>query len=364
MSSMSRFVSWLPGCSMFLFAGLMLELGTPCQAADVLRSFVIEATPPDVTGPDLRGPDFSNCDGIGDAFGQTFVDFDVPNPNAPHGREVHNDGTAVHRSVRDPKWWRDTDATGLMTMSGFFQGNFREEIAIRGALHWHNGVGFPEILSFFEDGGVRPDAAADIPQTGTVRFGPMEFNDERGRRYADVKSIDMLADGRTLEFNYENGEKARLIVEQATPQKSRFRVEVEFAPDENGLLIETTNMFRDALVNDTALVRSVDMAGNELIHPVMEFPGGLLTEVTLFRDQHSTHNSLGPDIRIGEFMFEDDDGNLFAGPLLIENESVVTDCAEEDNVVIAFSVPEPSAGIMALMALCIIAAGRGAFRCS
>ena len=309
-------------------------------AADPLVSFVIEATRPDVVGPDLRGPDFSNCDGVGDAFGQTFEDFDVPSPNAPGGVNVHDNGTAVHRSVRDEEWWRDS----LMTMSGSVHGSARQEVANRGALHWFNGTDYPEILSFFEDGGVRPDVAFDIPQTGTVRFGPLEFNAERGRRFTDVESIDMLPSGKTLRFTYGSGEQALLTVEQATPEKSRFRVDVEFAPDDSGLVMETTNMFRDALVNDTALVRSVDRHGGEHVHPVMEFSGGLLTDVLLFREDYSEHNSLGPDIRIGEFMFENAEGERYLGPLLVENESVVTDCAEEDNVVLSFALPPSVVG--------------------
>jgi hypothetical protein len=309
-------------------------------AADSLVSFVIEATRPDVAGPDLRGPDFSNCNGIGDAFGQTFMDFPVPSPNAPGGINVHDDGMAVHRSVRDPQWWRDS----LMTMSGAVHGMPREEVANRGALHWFNGIGYPEILSFFEDGGVRPDVAFDIPQTGTVRFGPLESNSERGRRFANVEAIDMLPSGDTLRFTYGNGEQALLIVEQANREKSRFRVEVGFSADASGLVMETTNMFRDPLVNDTAVVRSVDAKGFAQVHPVLEFPGGLLTDVLLFREEFSEHNSLGPDIRIGEFTFEDDAGVRYQGPVMVANESVVTDCAEEDNVVLSFSVVPPLRG--------------------
>ena len=221
-----------PACLIGLLVALASPLApAPCVlAADPLVSFVIEATRPDVVGPDMRGPDFSHCDGVGDAFGQTFTDFPVASPNAPGGINVHDDGQAVHRSVRDPLWWRDS----LMTMSGNVHGTFRQEVANRGALHWFNGVGYPEILSFFEDGGVRPDVAFDVPQTGTVRFGPLEFNAERGRRFADVESIDMLPAGDTLRFNYGNGEQALLVVEQATPEKSRFRNEVAFAPNTNG----------------------------------------------------------------------------------------------------------------------------------
>lgn len=309
-------------------------------AADPLVSFVIEATRPDVVGPDLRAPNFTNCDGIGDAFGQTFTDFPVASPNAPGGINVHDDGMAVHRSVRDPQWWRDS----LMTMSGYVHESFRQEVANRGALHWFNGINYPEILSFFEDGGVRPDVAFDIPQTGTVRFGPLEYNSERRRRFADVERIDMLPSGDTLQFTYGNGEQALLIVEQATREKSRFRIEVDFSPNASGLVMETTNMFRDPLVNDTALVRSVDAEGETQVHPVLDFPGGLLTEVLLFRDEFSEHNSLGPDIRIGEFMFQDATGSRYPGPLMVANESVVTDCAEEDNVVLTFSVVPPLAG--------------------
>jgi hypothetical protein len=318
-----------------LAAALLGPLGPRTLCGDPLVSFVIEATRPGVVGPDLRGPDFSNCDGVGDAFGQSFVDFPVPSPNAPGGVNVYDDGMAALRSVRDPLWFRDS----LMTMSGSVHGTPRQEVANRGALHWFNGSDFPEILSFFEDGGVRPDVAFNIPQTGTVRFGPLEFNTERGRRFADVESIDMLSSGDTLRFTYANGEQALLVVEQATPELSRFRIEVGFAPNANGLVMETTNMFRDPLVNDTALVRSVDVNGESHVHPVLDFPGGLLTDVFLFREEFSHHNSLGPDIRIGEFTFEDAKGARYQGPLMVANESVVTDCAEEDNVVLSFFIP-------------------------
>ena len=90
-------------------------------------------------------------------------------------------------------------------------------------------------------------------------------------------------------------------------------------------------------------------------HPVLDFPGGLLTDVFLFRESYSRHNSLGPDIRIGEFMFEDAAGNRTQGPLSITNESVLTDCAEEDNVVLSFRVvPEPSQAFLAVSGLLVL----------
>ena len=331
-----------------LILGLCIFVAAPDSRAqaDQLKSFFIEATPPANVGEDL-GVDFSNCDGIGDGFGD-FVDFPINDPNvASGGVQVHDSvGIVGLQSYRDPAWWRGDPITmtpNLMTMSG---SEVVDEPANRGAIHWNNGLNdFPETASFFQDGGFRPHLAADKPPNGTVRFGPLQFDDVRQRRFADVSSTDMLLDGvvpQGLEVTYGNNESALIFVEQVTPEKTRFRVQIGYSPDPNGLLFEITTMFRDDMVNDAALIRGVDGQGNEIQSAVLDFPDGQYQEIFLFREQPSQHNSLGPDIRIGEFMFEDDDGNLYQGALTVVNESRPTDCAEDDNVVLSFIIPEPS----------------------
>ena len=312
--------------------------GSGVARAETLVSFVIEATPPNYQADDLRDPDFGGCDPGG------WTDYPVSNPNYPHGVEVHNDGVTVVRAIREPLSWRPD----LMTVHGTKSGGPAQDTATRAALHRRvSASDYPEIAAIHLDGGVRPNPAVDIPYTGTVRFGPLLFDAARGRSYADIESLQTNPAGDTLLINYRQGGSASIVVEQATPDKTRLRVEVDYDPTSRDLYFEATNMFKDAVTNDTALIRWTDAGGVERVDPVMAFPGGTLSELTMLREVPSDHNSLGPDIRIGEFVFRDDGGSLVPGCLRIQNQSFVTECAEVDNVVLAFSlVPEPGSLVL------------------
>ena len=316
-----------------------LALVAPGAArAETLVSFVIEATPPDYQSPDLREPDFGGC------VPGDWTDFPVSNPNYPNGVEVHNDAVTVVRAIREPLSWRPD----LMTVHGIKGGNPTQNTATRAALHRRVSAGdYPEIAAIHLDAGVRPNPGVDIPYTGTVRFGPLLFDAVRGRSYADIESLQTNPAGDTLLINYRRGGSASIVVEQATPAKTRLRVDVAYDPTSAGLYLEATNMFKDAATNDTALIRWTDAGGVERVDPVMAFPGGTLSELTMLREVPSDHNSRGPDIRIGEFVFRDDGGGLVPGFLRVQNQSFATQCAEVDNVVLAFSlIPEPGSLIL------------------
>ncbi len=333
-----------------LMIGASLVTGSSSVArAETLVSFVIEATPPDYQSPDLRDPDFGGCDPGG------WTDYPVPSPNYPNGVEVHNDTVTVVRAVREPLSWRPD----LMTVYGTKSGSPAQDTATRAAFHRRTPAGdYPEIAAIHLDAGLRPNPAVDIPYTGTIRFGPLQFDVARGRNYADIESLLTSPDGSSLRLDYRQGGSATIVVEDATPTKTRLRVDVSYDPTSGGQYFEATNMFKDAVTNDTALIRWTDAAGVERVDPVMTFPGGTLSELTMLREVPSDHNSLGPDIRIGDFVFRDDGGSLVPGFLRVHNQSFVTECAEVDNVVLAFAlIPEPGSLVLATTGLAMLLIG-------
>lgn len=365
---------------------------TLCTRADQLKSFIIETTPPPYTWPDIRNPNFACCfgdynrnkstdaadyvlwrktlgssvtqgtgaDGDWDAvvdaddngvwrkeFGNiTYSDFNLAQLtglSTPASTKVHDTpGLTGLVAYRDESWWRPS----TMLMSG----NLGQDVANRGALHWNNGHNdFPEIISFFDDGGFRPHLAANKVPSATVRFGPLEFDNTRGRRYADVASIQMILDSPTpqrMRINYANGESAVLVVEQVNPndtEKTRFRVELEYVPPyATSPILEITSMFVNNMMCDTALIEAKDQMGQSLAStPVLEFPSGLVSDIWLRRAEPSWHNSLSPDIRLSEFIFENSSGGTYQGALWVQNESFPTACAEQDNVVLSFFTSAP-----------------------
>ncbi len=313
-----------------------------------LVSFYVDMTTPDVPPPYNNAPNFEGCD-------FDFVDFPVDSPNKDsNGIKVHDDGTTSIHAIRDPTTWRQSDTDPgmgrLMTVSGSVYGTPNSATATYLAAYTKTDVPghYPEFLSAFQDGGVRPSVPSHpptddddrLPANQTIRLGTLSFDPVRSRAYADVEHVTFNPTTRAFTFFYRTGGSTTITIIEAAASRTRLKIDIGYAPasaaDSNvaGQIFEITSMFIDSGTNDVAKVRWQDVSGVETVEDIMDFQDAEVREITLFRDAHSDHNTRGPDLRAFNFTYDDSCG--IPDTVLVEQRSYPTLCPEEDNVVLGF----------------------------
>jgi hypothetical protein len=157
------------------------------------------------------------------------------------------------------------------------------------------------------------------------------------RAYADVESVNYDGAARSFLLTFRNGAgTARITILESIPTRVRLKVDLSYAAAASefvvGQMLELTSMYVDADTNDVAKIRWISPSGVTTTDGIMSFQDSEVTELTLFRDSWSDHNTRGPDMRVHDFRYDDTPNS--AGSVLIKQQSFATDCAEMDNVVL------------------------------